>query len=300
MADTFHNYDRPFGSFVYLSRSKNRLWQQGLARHVGEFQVGFVGLEAPDAVQASLHKDFIESSQRVHGWNKQIGSPGRLAFQLNHDLDFLLYSNTKKYKAPLNRIKRNNDKYSGINFIGSLEGKIGTYMTAVGGGLRFSTLDFMHQSGQNMIVSKKHKSNEAGIHFESGIKYRRVIHNAMLEGIGFIKPFPKDSFDIDPVNAYTLTGNTLVQRDMWYFDWKIVFKYRKMAFYLQQTYHKLEYNAEPFDVNSPEANALLEGNSSIEDKRRGYYNETTKEEYPSLFERGWYGYGTIGMTWLIN
>ncbi|PCJ66022.1 MAG: hypothetical protein COA58_08075 [Bacteroidetes bacterium] len=307
LADTFHNYDRPFGSFVYLSRSKNRLWQKGLARHVGEFQIGFVGLESPDAVQASLHKDFITSSQRVYGWNKQIGDPGRLIFQLNHDFDFLLFSNTNKYRAPLNKLLEKKSTsltpkkfghYSGANIVGSLEGKFGSYMTAVGGGLRFSTLDFMHQSGQNSVVPKNKKKEEFGCHFESGIRYRRVIHNSMLEGIGFGKPFEKDSFDIDPIDLYTLSGNTVVQRNMFYFDWKVVLQWRKMAFYFQQTYHNLEYNVKPFDANSTEAYGLI--NASADSKRLDYYNDTTRKEYPSLYKRGWYGYGTIGMTWFIE
>lgn len=304
LADTFHKYDRPFGSFVYLSRSKNRIWQKGLARHMGEFQVGFVGLEAPDAVQASLHKDFITSSQRVHGWDKQIGYPGRLAFQLNHDFDFLMLSNTNKYRGLLNKKQtkatRKVRDYSGANLIGSLEGKFGSYMTAFGAGARYSTLDFMKQSGQHIIVSNAQKHEDLGIHFETGIRYRRVIHNAMLEGIGFLKPFDKDSFDVEPINAYILSGNTAVQRNMFYWDWKVVVRCRKMAFYLQQTYHNLEYNVQPFDASSPEAYALLQNNPKFEENRAKYYNKTTKAEYKSLYKRGWYGYGTIGMTWLIE
>lgn len=305
LADTFHAYDRPFGSFVYIARSKNRLWQKGLVRQMGEFQVGFVGLEAPDVVQASLHRDVVTSSQRVYGWDKQIGSPGRLAIQLNHDFDFLLLSNTNKYKGLLNKQKaslnlQNESRYSGANLIGTLEGKIGSYMTAIGGGVRFSTLDFMKQSGQHIIKANQKKEDEVGVHFETGLKYRRVIHNAMLEGIGFLKPFDKDSFDIDPINVYTLTGNTQVQRNMFYFDWKVVFRYRKMAFYLQQTFHNLAYKVTPFDANSAAAIDLLTSNPSFDTTRENHYNETIREEYSSLYDRGWYGFGTIGMTWLLD
>ena len=299
LADTFHNYDRPFGSFIYLSRSKNRLWQNGLIRQMGEFQVGFIGLEAPDAVQSTLHKDAVVESQRVHGWNKQIGNPGRLAIQLNQDFDFLLYSKTNKYKALFSKANKDNGKYSGVNVIGSLEGKYGGYLTSVGGGLRISNLDFMHQSGQNAIVSNNKLSKGFGWHTEAGVKYRRVIHNSMLEGLGYLKTFDKDNFDTDPINFYALASEN-VQRNMLYVDWKVVLQCRKMTFYLQQTFHNMEYNVEPYDANSPEATALLEGNLLIEDNRREYYNNVSKEEYSSLQERGWYGYGTLGIIWLIN
>jgi hypothetical protein len=299
LADTFHNHDRPFGSFVYLSRSKNRLWQKGLVRHMGEFQLGFIGLEAPDAVQASLHKDFIVSSQRVHGWNKQIGDPGRLALQINHDFDFLLLSNTNKYKALLGK-KDNTPRYTGANLIGSLELKGGTYMTSFGGGISFSTLDFTKQSGQNAVVFNPNKK-EQGFHFETGIRYRRVIHNSMLEGLGFINPFFKDSFDIDPVNAYVLSREeNQINENMFFWDWKVVWQHRKMAFYFKQTFHNLEYNITPFDVNSTEATNLLSANPDADIVRENYYNKTTSKEYPSLYERGWYGFGTLGFVWLIN
>ena len=94
LADSLHNYDRPFASYLSIERAKNRTWKNGLVRHKGEFQVGAMGISQGRKIQAKLHEDVITRSQFVHGWDKQIANGGRLVIQANHKFDFLLLSNT--------------------------------------------------------------------------------------------------------------------------------------------------------------------------------------------------------------
>lgn len=305
LADTIHTLDRPFSSYIYLERAKHRTWRKGLVRHKGEFQVGAVGLSQGSAIQAKLHEDVIHESQFVYGWEKQIANGGRLAIQANHQLDFMLYSQSNRYATIFRpntiRVSESNKKYSGHNIIGEVDMSLGTVRTTMGVGLRYSTLNFLQQSHHQMITSHPSKSDEFGIKFDFGIKYRYVVHNAMLEGLGFMKPFPFDEYDILELDKFVLNSNEL-ERNLLIVDFGINIKFRKTTVFYRQLFHNLEYKSrlETTDLSNPEFVALIEDNNDID-----FYSSNIIKEQNDFLNRKFlgktiYGFGTLGISWVID
>jgi hypothetical protein len=325
LADSLNKYDRPFASFVGIERAKHRTWRKGLVRHKGEFQVGLMGLSNGQKIQAKLHEDVIVSSQYVHGWDKQIANGGRLALQLNHKFDFLLFSSTNRYKTCFrpntylveepnkkygcvkglicNRWCKHGTschKYSGFNLIGEFDTKVGTLMTTAGFGLRVSTLDFLRQSGNQMIQSRGNSKDDFGWKFDLGINYRYVVHNSFLEGLGFIDTFSDDPYDVVKSDDYKLAGID-INRHLLILDCGINLKWRKTTVYLRQNFHNLEYRSKLANVDFQNTNFTT--NVIAEDI--GYYNSTVIEEQKSFLNFKFlgtqiYGYGTLGISWLIE
>lgn len=315
LADTFHQHDRPFGSYVYLGRSKYRLWPSGLARHQGEFQIGQVGLFSGDKIQAVIHKDLTIDAQRVYGWEKQIGSGGRYLFQVNHKLDLMLFSTTNRYRSIFGWKKPRTDedlekekycdnmynrtykpignRYAGANVFGELDLRFGGFLTSAGAGLRFSTLDFTKQSGQKYILARRNSRFDFGWHFDAGIHYRYVIHNSMLEGLGIIKTFENDPYDEDDLDFYTLRYGQ-VQRHLWLVDWGINVRWRKMTMYYRQTFHRLEYEVDPLDYEHPDVLARVNPDDLQE------YRDKWIKEHAQPFDSNYYIFGVVGASWLLN
>lgn len=303
LADSLYKYDRPFASFLCFERAKHRTWRNGLIRHRGEFQVGSLGISQGRKIQAKLHEDVIHSSQFVHGWDKQIADGGRLIIQLNHKFDFLLYSNTNRYKTIIYPFHYKVDeikKYGGCNIIGEIDIKTGTIMTTAGAGIRFSTLDFLKQSGNQMIMSRDNSKDAFGWKFDIGLNYRYVVHNSLLEGLGWLKTFPEDQYDKVLLDNYVLKKND-IERNMFILDYGLSLKWRKTTVFFRQNFHTLEYRSSLSDVdfNSTNLNALIDS----EDK--GFYaNKVIKEQKSFLnnkvLGKQIYGYGILGISWIIE
>lgn len=306
LADSLHSYDRPFGSYVYLERAKNRTWRSGLIRQRGEFQIGAVGLSQGRKIQAKLHEDLIHKSQYVYGWDKQIGDGGRLAIQANQFWSFLLYSCSNQSRSivkPFTSNVSDNDKYAGLNIIGEVDIRAGTFYSSAGMGIRLSTLDFLKQSGTNHIRSRKVGSNsEFGWKVDGGLSYRYVIHNAILEGLGFLKPFLYDEYDKVNPDTYVLRKDQ-VERNLYIIDLGLHLRWRKTTVYFRQTFHTLEYSSplENFDYQR----ADIVGTINPEDLQT-YNNEMVKENQSFVNSKNWfggktvYGYGTLGVSWIIE
>jgi len=311
LADTLYQNDRPFSSSVVIERAKHRTWRNGLIRHRGEFQIGAIGLAAGRKIQAQLHEDLITESQFVHGWENQIANGGRFVLQLNHKADVLLWSNSNRYSTifrhksfsvhpPKKKYGSKDTRYGGMNFIGEFDVKAGTIMTTLGFGLRFSTLNLLQQSGNNMIATKRNGKDEFGWKIDFGVAYRHVVHNSYLEGLGFTKPFNEDLYDVAPIDAYVLNSDE-INRNLISFDFGVNFKFRKTTVFYRHFYHMIEYKSRlnDFDFQNPSIIAL------IDPADMDYYNNTVVQENRDflnkrLFDVQFYGFGTIGISWFID
>lgn len=300
LADSIHKYDRPFCSYAYLERAKNRVWLKGLVRQKGEIQGGMIGTNGY-LIQAKIHEDVNVSAQHVYGWDKQIAKGGRLFLQMNQKWDFLLYSNSNKYSSIVLPRTINvanpgaKKRYRGVNFSSEFDLRYGTLMTSLGGGIRFSTLNFLQQSGNHMISNNPRFYNvHYGWKFDVGISYRHVIHNSTLEGLGLLNKFPEDKHDIVKSDTYVL-NDKLINRDLFIIDFGFSFKFRKTTVFYRCLFHTREYNSQLSRVDYSKLEHLV----ATEDKEY-YHNTIQKEQNQFLNDFKWYGYGTIGISWLID
>ena len=69
----------------------------GFWRYVGEFKIGVVGKNLSRDIQATIHQN-VNPSIKVLNWEKQIGFPGRLAFDIHLRRDRLIYVQGKRIK----------------------------------------------------------------------------------------------------------------------------------------------------------------------------------------------------------
>jgi hypothetical protein len=304
LADSLHKYDRPFASYMCLERAKHRTLRNGLIRHKGEFQIGMIGISQGRKIQAKIHEDLYTSSQFVHGWEKQIADGGRLIIQANHKFDFLLHSNTNRYRTIFkpNHYSVNDPKgYCDRNLIGEIDLKVGTLMTSLGVGVRFSTLDFLKQSGNHMIVSKIGCKNEFGLKFDFGLNYRYVLHNSLLEGLGLFKTFDEDKYDKVSKDNYVLDKSE-IERNMFSLDFGLSLKFRKTTVFFRNTFHTLEYKSRLLGVDFQNQNLT----SVINTEDIEHYNTEIIKEQNKFLKKSFllnkqiYGFGTIGISWIIE
>jgi hypothetical protein len=227
LAGTLFQFDRPFGFYIYLERSKYRLWSNGLFRHNGAFQVGQIGANAGRDIQALLHRDAVVESQKVYGWDKQVANGGRWLIQINHELDVLLFSTTNERKGVFSKSKNKDweNRYSGFNVIATSELLYGGYLAAGGLGLRLSGSDFTNQSGQSTLRERLKRKYEFGFNWELGFKWRYANHSCLLEGFGYTRTFIDDKYDDDAESSYTLNqasylaqDTTTIEEDQWFYD----------------------------------------------------------------------------------
>lgn len=325
LADTLYGFDRPFASYSSFERAKHRTWRSGLVRHRGQFQIGFTGISSGRKIQAKLHEDFITTSQFVRGWDKQIADGGRLIFQVNHKAEVLLFSTTNRYATvflpntfriqnPLRSYKcvkgrlcpqrcKHRDgcrRYSGVNVIGEGEVNIGSMITSMGGGIRLSSLDFLKQSGGQMIASRENSRDEFGWKLDIGFSYRWVIHNSLLQGLGIFETFDEDPYDKVVLDPYVLRKDQ-IQQNMWLLDYGVNLRWRKTTLYFRHVWHTLEYTSELDGLDFTDSRFT----SKVDTKNTEYYNTTVIGEQNSFVnlkigKRTIYGYGTIGVSWLIE
>lgn len=309
LADTMHNFDRPFSSFFVIERAKHRLGKKGLFRHRGEFQIGAIGIAAGRKIQAKLHEDVITKSQFVYGWDKQIGNGGRFVMQLNHKFDFLIASDKNDYfsifKPNTKKLYNKNNygtlgKYAGLNLIGESEFRLGTIMTTAGLGIRFSTLDLTKQSGNNFIKTKPNSRFEFGWKIDCGFNYRYVFHNSLLEGLGLFRTFDEDPYDKVSKDPIVIAENNVV-RNLFIFDLGFNLRWRKTTFFARLNFHNLEYKSNLENVNFYDPNIT----AKIDTQDLQHYNDVIVKEQKDFVNRKafgmtYYKYGTLGLSWLID
>jgi len=301
LADSLHLRDRPFGSYVYVERAKFRIWPKGLARSEGNLQIGKIGTQIGGNIQGTLHQDATVSSQQVYGWNKQVNEGGRWTAQLNHKVDFMLFSNSNKHVSILNYLLRNNISlnenpapyWRRFNVYSSNEVFLGTFYTAYGTGLYISAADFKSQSGQNTLLPKKRNVKEFGFNWEAGIKYRRVVHNSMLEGIGFINTFDDDEYDNENLSTYTLSKDQ-IRRNLLMLDFKVALRWRKITVYYSNRYSQNEYDLGLDNFDYEKYADLLTGED------REYYKTMVIPQLQEFNRKKFYGYGRLGINWLLE
>lgn len=306
LADSLHMYDRPFSSYFCVERAKNIIGRDGLWRSHSEFQMGFMGISGGRKIQAKIHEDVVHKSQFVYGWDKQIANGGRFITQINQKFEFLLYSNTNN-KMTILRPKTINvnldkliNKYHGRNVICDLDLSAGTLSTSAGMGIRFSTLDLLKQSNNNMISCKKnYHGEEKGWKLEAGIKYRYVFHNSLLEGLGFFKTFDEDPYDkvsTDPLVIYP----DKIERHQFILDVGFNIRLRKTTVFYKQTLQTLEYKSSLSTINFRNETLLSKVNPVDSDFYEEMITEQNKFLNMKFLGRQFYGFGAVGFSWIID
>ncbi len=199
--------DRPFASFQYLARGKYRIHKSGIWRGRSYFKVGIVGGKVGENLQAVLHRDLATKSQRVLNWENQIANGGRLAYNIDHHFDFMLFSRS----SSLGKLEGYEDLPKWLNFYLPTEAAFGTVNTHWGAGIGFSNKNFLQQNGLNDFTRRKvwdHNLRKeiwtSPFLFAWELKFRHVIHNSMLSGLGICKAFKEDLLDDEAVTVYAL------------------------------------------------------------------------------------------------
>lgn len=318
LADTLYQHDRPFASYIYLERSKYRLWPKGLVRHHGAFQIGQIGSNAGKNIQGLLHRDAATSSQKVYGWETQIANGGRWVLQLNHTFDFLLFSTSNDYKSVFAPNKRNNPnrrdcwKHWGFNLIGTAQVMWGGYTSAAETGLRIASMDFTRMSGQNTLKPNRPNLYNFAFNWELGVRYRYVQHNTTLEGFGYLNTYVDDKYDDEAQDVYVLNqaayatqdmeGKRVysrprgsadqVNRNLLFADVKINMRWRSVQVYYSMTFHTKEFRTTAID--------LYGITNLVKPEDAGFYQNTVIKDSERYTAMKMYAFGQLGVVWLVG
>ncbi|HAP59180.1 MAG TPA: hypothetical protein DCR93_06625 [Cytophagales bacterium] len=270
--------DRLFASFQYLARGKYRIWDNGLARMQSFFKFGIVGGQVGKDIQSVIHQDFDSDAQRVLNWEDQIGSGGRFALNVEHKLDLALlasqdlsvFGSNPKAKNFLERLPTD------LNIYAPFEVAFGTVNTHVGTGIGIMNKSFREVSGTNvpqLVVDRTFcpsrriwESSTVGLEYN----YRYVIHNSMLEGVGFTEPFEDDLLDDEAVTVYRLDEQH-VTRHLHRLTLHLAYRVDKISIF----YHQTRFLNKEFEVKD----------------RTPLYEEFATPDF--------YGYGRIGLNFLL-
>lgn len=315
LADTLFQHDRPFGSYVYVDRSKYRIWPKGFVRHRGSLQVGRIGTNWGRDIQATLHKDAVVESQKVYGWDRQIGQGGRWLVQVNHTMDVLLYSQSNRYRSvfkPYDSPKR--ERKSGLNIIATADLRYGGFLSAAGGGLRVANRDFTTLSGGNMLKPRKNNTYRLGLYAYAEVSYRYIIHNSMLEGFGYRTTFTDDLYDDEAVSVYTLNEAFYksqneqgldgerryprtpakfdqLNRNLLFYKAGLGLRSRQMSVYFNISIHTREFKDSTLDLQALE--------SLVAPEDIDFYRGQVVDELTTYRNRKFYACGQIGVAWLV-
>ena len=330
LADTLYKFDRPFSSYVYIDRTKYRLWKSGLIRQNNSFQVGIIGSNLGRDIQAMIHRDVTIQSQKVYGWHRQIANGGRWLIQTRMNFDAIFLSTTNNYKsifAP--KVYSENDRAWGFNWIGSTKVMWGGYLSGIELGSRISTTDFTKQSGKYALLPFK-KNSKYGFAFsaEIGYRYQRIFHNSLLEGFGYMRTFKDDRFDDEAISEYTLNADyylnydnnrnsdetgyiwitkdkTLgftdeMRRNVHFFDLKINLRWNRISAYMDMTMHTKEYQIDQPDFEQFESllNPELVGDELEENI--WFFRDKVIPELNEFNNRKVYAFGRVGLVWILK
>ncbi len=260
--ESFDPDDRPYASFLYIGRAKYRINARGTFRMLAEFKLGMIGSEDPGKVQSLIHRDITIGSYKPNGWQAQIASGGRLALNINYEPEFMLFSKnwlinrkiTNNTREKLHERRKIRDAQANGNFGDELwnvslpvELKYGHDLTALGVGLRLSTINFKKSGAFNFRNMTKHSDKwwqhilkRNAIVLDGKIAYRRVIHNSMLEGYGIVKhnidedaSSPKDVHFIQPKQ---------INRNLFIAEFAVILKMKYGGLVFKQQYMSPEYD----------------------------------------------------------
>ena len=233
-ADTsFDVSDRPFASYEYIGRSKYRILYNGNARMRSDFKLGVIGGNVGNVFQSVIHRDQYVSSLKPYGWDSQIASGGRFAWNIDHYFDAMLFSGQGDI------FKKERKTHNWVNVPLHVELHFGNELTAVGAGIGFSTLSFKQQSGTGDLKIPAGKSwNWVA---SANISYRYVIHNSMLEGLGMIDTFEDDDDPFAPKDMYRLDENE-VERNLIMGDVSLGVRFMKTTIFYKCTFNTQEYD----------------------------------------------------------
>lgn len=230
--DSYDVNDRPFASYTYIGRSKYRIHSGGHMRMRSDFTLGVIGGDVGNVIQSVIHRDQFVSSLKPYGWDSQIAEGGRFAWNIDNQLDLMLYSGSGDI------FDMNRANASWINIPTSFDVHFGNELTAVGVGLGFSTLSFKERSGNEDI--RLHNSKKIRFLVNVNARYSYVIHNSMLEGIGIFETFADDDDPLAPTDIYRLEANEVV-RHLFIADIFIGFRTMKSTVYWKLTMNTKEY-----------------------------------------------------------
>jgi hypothetical protein len=242
--------DRPFASFQYIGRGKYRLHNFGHLRSKSFTKIGKVGGEVGKNIQAIIHQDLSVGSQRVLNWERQIAQGGRLAINTETQLDLMVLSQKatlRRHSGYSSTNDANHNIPSWVNVYTPVEWALGTVHTYIGTGIGFSTKSFTELSGLNDLKLRIDQSsplfnrvlNSLVINMEW--KNRYIVHNSMLEGLGFFKPFKDDPLDDEALTVYTLKDKD-INRWTSTVDFSLSLRLRKMTVnYSQQRFLRKEF-----------------------------------------------------------
>lgn len=227
----YDTLDRPWASFIYIGRTKYRQHFRLPIRSKSSFRIGCIGCGGALTIQSTLHDDLTVTSEDPYGWDKQIASGGRLAFQIDHRIEMSIFENNN-FILNYGNYKRKrgwtNNVYSLVDL------NFGNRLTAMGVGFGFSSLDFKSVSGNNDIGINHN------FWVKTELRYQYVIHNTMLEGFGITKPYASNQVDVENIDAYFLQEDE-VNRNLFYWNLFIGYRFKKTTIYYQLTAHNKEY-----------------------------------------------------------
>lgn len=198
-----------------------------------DFSLGVIGGDVGNLIQSIIHRDQFVSSLKPYGRDSQIAEGGRFAWNIDNTLDLMLYSGSGDI------INLNRAKASWVNIPISFDAHIGNEQTSLGAGIGFSSLSFSDRSGNEDIKLQNSKKIRVLVSFNA--RYRYVVHNSMLEGIGIFETFQDDDDPLAPTDVYRLEANEVV-RNLFLADLLIGFRTMKTTVYWKLTMNSKEYN----------------------------------------------------------
>ncbi len=298
-----HADDRPYASLQYFYRTIYRQHFRNYIRSKSTIRVGLIGGSLGENIQSRLHKDIVTPSIRALNWDKQIAHGGRLVYNVDHSVDYMLLA--PKTESTICRPKgkkfasapekkpgwfKNNYLYAKTDL------HFGSMLSAAGIGLGFRNCSFGETSGEddNRYYNKKSAwskindgkscdSDKKGkkfwcetwrrarhiiedwredIFFGATYRFDYIIHNSVLEGPGFLKPYKDDPLDDEYPTLYSLDKGS-INRRIHNIEFMLGYRYHKFTLQYKMLLHTREYNL------------------------------------PANTDRPWYGWGTIRLNYFI-
>ncbi|NBA87704.1 DUF2219 family protein [Emticicia sp. CRIBPO] len=339
LRDSVYYVDRPFASFQYFGRTRYRLHYTGKWRLRNEMKIGWIGKDLGKKGQDVLHRDITIASTHVEKWDNQIGDGGRLAINFDYYGDLMLYSvdgDMFKPNRQYSVTEYKKHKRRSLHFYAPFEVHAGNQYTGLGGGLGLSNISFKDRSGGydfNIPPGRRaDKGSQFGRWLQRSIslsvetKLKHVIHNSMLQGVGWFttKESDSDGSDDEYKSVRKLMGYEYKEGDKpednynvkdgkinrWIFntDFSVSLKQKKTTIFLTYSFNTKEYRYAEADIqkvvkfaNSPSTipgkthltwNQVRQDN--ISEKKYAQDIITTK-----LFDQKIRGYGRVGLNFQL-
>jgi hypothetical protein len=325
-----YDIDRPFASFQYFGRSKYYLHYTGAWRAKLDTRIGWIGKDAGRKVQDVLHRDITLASVHVNRWEDQIGNGGRLAFNLDYNLDVTLFSRDGDLFNPLRQFDSSDSarvKYGRkrVNIYMPVTLQYGNVISAGAVGLGFSNRSFKDRGGNYGFIypeSRFVKSSSSLKNWirrtfyysvESRLKY--VVHNSLIQGVGIFRTLESDQ---DGTDDEFLSKRKLIPYDgtdpslnfnpkdgemnkwVWSIDIALSVKLRKSTLFFAQSFNTREYryNKQAVDAVVNFANSNVPGQNFTWNNYRDFVD--SKEQYAvnqidrKLYNSRIRGFGRLG------